>query len=1363
MQQKMRKNREKKTKLFQEKALTQALLNFTTGSAIVVDPTGTIRALNKTAAQRIGKIPDELIGLSLYDLLPSDIAGTRKTKFDEAICTLLPLHFEDKSNNLYFENHINPVWDGLQLNALIVYERDITALKQAESVKAGSENATGQYYRAILDAQSATICRFLITGTLTFVNHACCEYFGKTSEQLLGENFFSLFPEKERVEIQQNLASLTEEKPHETLKFFASESNGNTRCQGWAIRGIFNPEGVPVEFQAVGEDRTAQVEAETTLREKQRLLERITEATPSIIYLYDLIEERNVYCNRAMFAKLGYTPAQIQAMGAAFLPNVMHPEDWAKVQINYEKFAEAKEGEIVEGEYRMRHANGEWRWFYSRDTVFARTADGCPHLLLGISEDITERKQTELDLRSSRQMLHLVIDNIPQAIFWKDRNSVYLGSNRLFAKDAGLDSVENIVGKTDYDFAWKKEEADFFREWDWQVMETDTPQYHMIETQLQADGKQAWLDTNKVPLHDASGKVIGILGTYEDITERKQMEEALQASEERFRLLVEGVKDYAIYLLDAQGYVSSWNTGAERIKGYYAHEIVGKHFSCFYEPKERQLGKPNQQLETCAATGRFESEGWRICKNGSRFWASATLSALRDEVGQLRGFAKVVRDITERKQAEEALQKTNEILGIKVEVQTTELRVVIEQLHQEIGQRTQAEAQAQKSQQKYRSVVDSLKEVIFQTDTAGAWTFLNPAWYEITGFSVEESLGKFFLDFVHPDDQQCQIELFQLLINGQKDYCRQEIRYLTKPNNNSHSGSIRGGISEAAGGYRWLEVFARLNTDDPDKFTGITGTLNDITERKQTEAALRESEERFRRAFEDVATGMALVGLDGSYLQVNRALSEMLGYSELELTATTSQALTHPADVPLCLEIHRNFETGQIYCQQVEKRYIHKNGHTVWAQLTKSLMYGAEGQPLYYVSQIQDITERKQVEAALRESEVFFRQLAENVDEVFWIVTPDFSQMLYVSPMYEQIWGRSCEQVYASPLSWLDAVHLEDREQLMPALAGSMAKLQSSQSSEIVLNQEYRIIRPDGSIRWIWDRSFPVRNAAGEVYRLCRVAKDITGRKQAEEELHKALAKEKELSELRSRFVTMVSHEFRTPLSTILSSADLLEYYCQEWPLEKTEKKLEHLVRIQTAAVNMTQLLNDVLVIGRNDAGKLPFHPTWVDLPTFCCDLIEEFQISADKLHIIEFVQVRPKLSHNIESVYRKFTEVLADEKLLRQILSNLLSNALKYSPKKGQITFKLACQQAQAIFQIQDNGIGIPPEDQQRLFEAFHRAKNVGDIPGSGLGLAIVKRAVDMHSGYITVKSEVGMGTTFTVALPLTNRSNFDEEDSSD
>lgn len=1135
-----------------------------------------------------------------------------------------------------------------------------------------------------------------------------------------------------------------------TSKPVRFETQQENRLVEYSARPVFNDREIGIALAIYESDITDRLQTEEALRQKQHFIERIADATPNIIYIYDLAEQRNVYVNCAVFNILGYTSEQIQAMGGRLFPTVLHPEDLANLPARLQQLGDREDGEILEHEYRMRNASGEWRWLMSRDTVFTRNPDGTPKQVLGTAQDITERKQVLEALRSSQQMLRLVMDNIPQAIFWKDTNSVFLGCNRKFAEDVGVGCAENPIGKTDWDLPCTKEQAEAYRDWDRRVMAADTPAYHIIEPLRRADGQQIWLDTNKVPLHDASGRVVGILGTYEDITDRLRVEEQLRASEERFRLLVEGVKDYAIYMLDPIGRVQSWNAGAERIKGYRAAEIIGAHFSCFYEPEEREWGKPDRQLQACAVAGRFEDEGWRMRKDGSRFWASVVMTALRDEAGQLRGFAQVVRDISDRRQAEEALHRANQQLGINVGERASELKIAIEQLHQEISQRARVEAQLRKSERQYRSVVDNLKEVIFQTDEVGSWVFLNPAWTEITGFAVEESLGKLFLDFVHPDDRQRNIELFKPLIEGQKDYCRHEIRYLTKEGKSC-----------------WLEVFVRLTRDDEGYITGTAGTLNDITDRVQALTALRESEERFRRAFEDVATGMALVGLDGRFLQVNRALCEMLGYLESELTAMTVANVTHPDDLPVSLEVHRRVQSGEERYQQVESRYLHKDGHAVWAQMTISLVRDAAGEPLYYVSKIQDITDRVQAEAALRESETRFRQLAENVDEVFWILAPDRRQMLYVSPMYEQIWGRKRAQLYREPFSWLDAVHPEDRERVRAAVELSDRKLAESPSLETLANEEYRIIRPDGSVRWIWDRSFPVRNEAGEVYRICGVAKDITGRKHAEEELCKALAKEKELSELRSRFVTMVSHEFRTPLATILSSADLLQYYLEQGPRDRQDdKKLQHLDRIQTATVHINQMLNDVLVIGKADAGKLEFNPAPIDLTAFCRDLTEEMQISALHTHSISFVSETlpgaPPLQGTGRSHFSpSFAPPLSpssptpplpwmDEKLLRHILSNLLSNALKYSPKGGNIEFKLAYQENMALFEIRDPGIGIPPEDQQRLFEAFHRARNVGDIPGTGLGLAIVKRAVDIHGGQIAVKSEVGAGTTFTVALPV-------------
>jgi len=250
------------------------------------------------------------------------------------------------------------------------------------------------------------------------------------------------------------------------------------------------------------------------------------------------------------------------------------------------------------------------------------------------------------------------------------------------------------------------------------------------------------------------------------------------------------------------------------------------------------------------------------------------------------------------------------------------------------------------------------------------------------------------------------------------------------------------------------------------------------------------------------------------------------------------------------------------------------------------------------------------------------------------------------------------------------------------------------------------------------------------------IGRDITKRKQAEAEIHKALAKEKELHELKSRFVSMTSHEFRTPLSTILSSSELLEHYSESW---SSEKKVRHLRRIQSSVHNMTQLLNDVLIIGKAEAGKLTFHPEPLDLCQFCWDLTEELSLNkSSELKKINFVV----------SGVCKTTNV--DEKLLRHILTNLLSNAIKYSPPGSTVNFELVYQDNEISFQIQDIGIGIPTADLAHLFESFHRASNVGNISGTGLGLAIAKKCVELHGGAIAVKSEVGVGTTFEVRIPL-------------
>ncbi|HBB35166.1 MAG TPA: hybrid sensor histidine kinase/response regulator [Cyanobacteria bacterium UBA8803] len=263
-----------------------------------------------------------------------------------------------------------------------------------------------------------------------------------------------------------------------------------------------------------------------------------------------------------------------------------------------------------------------------------------------------------------------------------------------------------------------------------------------------------------------------------------------------------------------------------------------------------------------------------------------------------------------------------------------------------------------------------------------------------------------------------------------------------------------------------------------------------------------------------------------------------------------------------------------------------------------------------------------------------------------------------------------------------------------------------------------------------------LRQASGVVEGAVAVFWDISDRRQTEQ-LTRNLQKEREISSFRSQFISTVSHEFRNPLSAILIAAQLLQRYQNQ---ATSEQKQRYLERIQAAVERMTDLMEDLLLIGQAESGRLEFMPTSINLEQFCRDLIAELSSDEEKFHRIVFTS------------QGNCTDAVMDAKLLRYILINLLANALKYSPGGETVQLDLGCNADErvAIFCIQDRGIGIPQEDQVQLFQSFYRAKNVGKIPGTGLGLAIVKACVDRHQGQISVTSNLGVGTAFTVTLPL-------------
>lgn len=370
--------------------------------------------------------------------------------------------------------------------------------------------------------------------------------------------------------------------------------------------------------------------------------------------------------------------------------------------------------------------------------------------------------------------------------------------------------------------------------------------------------------------------------------------------------------------------------------------------------------------------------------------------------------------------------------------------------------------------------------------------------------------------------------------------------------------------------------------------------------------------------------------------------------------------------------------------------------------------------------------ERSIAVEALRESEARYRAIVEDQTELICRFAPD-GTLTFVNDAYCRYFGARREDLIGVRVV-----------ELTPDLQGDA-------KTPLVVSREMRVTKPNGEVRRMqWTKRAVFNQQGDSSIEFQAVGRDITERKQAEEETIKALAKEKKLNELKTNFVSMVSHEFRGPLTVIGASSGLLAYDLQKLPSQQQEQKLAHIQRIQRSIVKMTDMIDQLLLISRAETGSLEFNPTPLNPIQFCRDLVAQINSTNSNNSSIHFVSEG------------EATTAFMDAQLLEQILNNLLFNAIKYSPNGSGVWLKLILQDTRAIFQVQDQGIGIPPKDIPHLFESFHRCSNVGKIPGTGLGLTIVKKSVELHNGKIHVVSQVEQpekqsGTTFTVTLPLT------------
>ncbi|RAM49856.1 MAG: hypothetical protein C6Y22_20290 [Hapalosiphonaceae cyanobacterium JJU2] len=375
------------------------------------------------------------------------------------------------------------------------------------------------------------------------------------------------------------------------------------------------------------------------------------------------------------------------------------------------------------------------------------------------------------------------------------------------------------------------------------------------------------------------------------------------------------------------------------------------------------------------------------------------------------------------------------------------------------------------------------------------------------------------------------------------------------------------------------------------------------------------------------------------------------------------------------------------------------------------------------VSNFRNITKYRKFQKAAQRNNKWFHTLIEAAETIFFIRQD--TQLYYINSIAELITGYTKEEFFNQP----------DINELIQKCwhTCQQKQLPYSELKKIKHNQEIKIISKNGEECWL-DCCVHVIKLKGKLA-VMGTAFNITKYKKVEAEIRENLEKAKELIELQTNLISVISHEFRVPMHNIYLSASILKRSVQQCT---DLEKFEYINMIETSVEQLNYLLDDARNIVEADLGKHKFEPQLINVVQLCQETIKKMEMYDKQQHIISFV------NHNA------CPSAWLDKKLLQPIIINLLSNAIKYSSQGSIINFELDCQDENIIFKIEDQGIGISATSQEKIFEAFYRGQNVSNIPGKGIGLAVVKRFVDLHGGTISLVSEIGIGTTFTIKLPM-------------
>jgi PAS domain S-box-containing protein len=1175
--------------------------------------------------------------------------------------------------------------DGV-VNGVLAVVRDITLRKEKEEAL----EQTSRFFKQVIDLVTDGILALDAQDRYSIWNKRMEENSGISSEEVIGEHPLELFPFIR----EQGLWDLFERaKAGETVVTpehpYVVEQTGKTGWEYLTCSPVTSETDEVIGVLVVMHDVTVHKQAQEALEGERKFLRQVIDAVPGFIWVRSE-DGRLVLTNQALLDAYGSAGAELDGQVDPVLTSL--PDELVGLTQDDQKGIEAGETNVT-AEEKIIGIDGTERWFVTTKIPLEK-ADGDDDQLLVVAMDITDRKRAEQELRASEQRLKALFENSPVSLWEEDASEVrkYLDKLKLSGVsdlsahfEAHPEALQHCaklfkilrVNQTTLDLYGATGLEDFHQglsailtDAAWETFTEELVALNAGETRFIGETVQKTLQGDNLDVI----LQISIPPGYEDTWERLYVSivdiTERKKVDRQLELINQAIGNSlnGFDIVDEEGKLIYVNQAYVDMWGYDSEdEILETSPVSHCADPDIPLRIISELKENGSIT--IEYKGKR--KDGSLF--DVLMYAYLDhDLDGKEIYCGTSLDITDRKRAEEERREISE---------------------------------------RFQTVFQYAPLGIAIAAPDGRFLEVNDYLLEALGYSLEEIRELTFLEITHPDDQSESKRLSDAVQSRAADFYEVEKRYLKKD-----------------GGVLWIRLRATALRKVDHSIKYWFGIIEDITEKKQVAEALQESEEKFRLAFENAIIGRGIARPDGPFSKVNKAFADMLGMTQEELETKSWTDITHPDFMEVSYQLVRDLVENKVQGATIEIIMLHKEGRSIWTRLTCTLTRDAEGIPLHLIGDIEDITDRRQVEEALQQNELYLRTVLSSMPVILWVVDSDGTIILSTGE------GKNAESYKNVQREWGDlGQSIFDLYRDVPGVIMNIRQALAGESLTMVYEVEGRVYE---------SRLTPLLDSDGKVDGVVGATVDVTEQRQAEEEIRKLNAELEQRVEARTAqleaankeleaFSYSVSHDLRAPLRAIDGFSGIL---ADDYAQDLSEEVKRYLNLIQKNAQQMGMLIDDLLSFSR--LSRQPINKQLINT----ADLVQQ---------VLETLESETK-DREVEITIGELPDCQGDPILIKQVWINLLSNAVKFTLDREVAKIEIGCDEGEGErkYFVKDNGVGFDMKYAGKLFGVFQRLHSASEFEGTGVGLATVQRIVHRHGGRIWAEAELQSGASFYFTL---------------